>query len=94
MAKDPGVCACCWSTTGRGEARTDRGSHGAARERADVWAKRLGALMRRAREAERERGARGRGKLAPTERPHWAEGEGEGKGRRGRGKLAPTERPH
>jgi hypothetical protein len=26
---------------------------------------------------QRGRGARGRGKLASTERPHWAEGEGD-----------------
>jgi hypothetical protein len=27
---------------------------------------------------QRGKGARGRGKLVPTERPHWAEGEGDG----------------
>jgi hypothetical protein len=49
----------CWSTAGRGEGGADRGSHGAARENGRV-AKRFSELTRRAREAERERGARAR----------------------------------
>jgi hypothetical protein len=70
----PGISACmraCWSTVGRREGGADRGSHSAA-----------GGRGRRADEASprgREgKGRAGRGQLVLTERPHWAEGEGEG----------------
>jgi hypothetical protein len=53
VAGDPGERArvrACWSTAGRGEGGTDRGSHDAAREngRTTKW---FGELTRRAREA-------------------------------------------
>jgi hypothetical protein len=84
------VRACCWSTAGRGEGGADRGSHCAARGNGRAG-KRFGALTRRAREAERDRGTRARATGADKAAPL---GRGRGRGGTRRGKPPLTGGAH
>jgi hypothetical protein len=74
VAGDPGECArvhACWSTVGRGEGGADRGvPRRSEREQArGETVQRADKAGLRGREGIR---ASGRGRMAPTERPHWA----------------------
>jgi hypothetical protein len=77
----PGISACVRVAGPQrvmGKAELTGGSHGAARgsRRARKTVRRADKSGPRGREGK---GARGQGQLAPTERPYWVEGEGEGR---------------
>jgi hypothetical protein len=71
-------CACAGPQRRAERAELTGLAHGAEREKRGTLGATARRLAIRVREIERERERAGKGKLVPTDRPHWAASEREG----------------